>query len=170
MTLGECLTGLSNNPTLILGFAGVILTIIGVLHFVVGKEDAQYSPWSGIYSTLVYLVTIPGMAAVFFNIYLFLFERQPIMETNLMVQIVPIILMIVALFLIKINVSLRSLPGFGKLSSLILTISVVLALMWVLDKTRLIMGAFTMVPIQYVALIFIGLFLIVKFAMRRFGS
>jgi len=153
-----------------MGYAGVILTIIIVLHFVVGKEDAQYTPWNAIYSVLVYLVTIPGMAAVFFNIYLFLFERQPIMDTNVIVQILPVILMIAALLLIKINVSLISLPGFGKLSSLILTISLVVALMWILDKTRLIMGVFTMIPIQYVALIFIGLFLFVKFSMRRFSK
>jgi len=153
-----------------MGYCGVIIVVIAVLHFVVGKEDAQYSPWCGIYSVLVHLVTIPGMAAIFFSVYLFLFERQSIMDTSITVQVLPIILMIVSLFLIKTNVSLRSLPGFGRLSSLILTISLVLALMWVLDKTRLILGAFTMLPIQYVALIFIGLFLAVKFAMRRFSS
>ncbi len=170
MTLGDFLSRLSDNPNLVMGYCAVILVIITVLHFIVGKEDAQHSPWCGIYSVLVYLVTVPGMAAVFFNIYLFLFERQSIMETSMTVQILPIILMIAALFLIKINVSLRSLPGFGKLSSLILTISLVLALMWVLDKTRLIIGAFTMLPIQYVVLIFVGLFIFVKLAMRRFSS
>jgi hypothetical protein len=167
MTLGDCLESFANNPSLILGYSISILVIIGVLHFIVGKEDALISPWRYIYSTLVYAVTIPGLAAVFFNIYLFLFERQPIMETNLLVQILPIILMVVALVAIKQTVSLIKLPGFNTIPTLMMTITIVLILMWVLDRTRVLFGVFSFLPIQYVLLIFVGLFIGMKFLMGR---
>lgn len=167
MTLGDCLESLAINPSLGFTFYGAIMVIIAVLHLVVGKDDALISPWKYIYSTIVYLVTIPGLAAVFFNIYLFLFERQPIMETNLMTQILPIAMMIVALFFIKMTVSLVKLPGFKTIPTLMMTISVVLILMWVLDRSRLILGVFSFMPIQYVLLLFVGLFIVMRLMLRK---
>ena len=160
---------MTQNPSLIYTLCAGILVIIGVLHLVVGKEDAQISPWNYIYSTIVYIVSIPGIAAFFFNVYLFMFERQSIMEMSISVQILPIVLMIVALYLIKLNVSLRDLPGFGRLSTLILTISIVLFVMWILDRSRLILGVFSYMPIQYVLLLFVGIFLVIRLLMARFA-
>lgn len=167
MTLGDCFQSFSTNPSLIYGYCGAILVVIAVLHLVVGKDDARMSPWNYIYSALVYLVTIPGLLAIFFNVYLFLFERQSIMETNIMVQILPIILMIVGLFFIKMTVSLVRLPGFKTIPTLMMTISVVLLIMWVMDRSRLILGIFSYMPIQYVLLLFAGLLIGMRFMMRK---
>ncbi len=170
MTLGESIQRLSDNPTLVIGFALAIPIIILVLNFIVCKDEGEEVPWNYIYSTLIYLVMIPGIFALFFSIYLFLFERQSIFDTNLYVQVLPIMLMVISVWLIKRNVELKYLPGFGKLSGLVMTIAVVMLLMYLLDRTRIGIIAFTYMPIQYVLLCFVGLLFLIRYGFKRFAG
>lgn len=170
MTLGEGIQKLSDNPSLAIGYTIGIPIIILVLNLVVCKDEGEESPWKYIYSTLIYLVMIPGIFSLFFSIYLFLFERRSIMDTNLYIQVLPILLMVTSVWLIKRNVELKSLPGFGKLSSLVMTIGLVILLMYILDRTRIGIIAFTYMPIQYVFLFFGGLLLLIRYGFRRFAS
>ena len=166
-TLGDLLNTISTNPTPIYTFCGAVLVITAVLHFVVGKQDAQHKPWNVIYSLLVYAVSIPGIFAICLSVYQFLFERKSILDMNLVIQVLPVLLMVVCLYLIKLSVNLRLLPGFGKLSSLLLTIALVFMFMFVIDRTRLIIGIFSYMPIYQVVLLFTGLFLLFRFGLRR---
>lgn len=167
MTLGDCIQLLSQNPKWLLWYSIFIPVIILVLNVVVGKEDAVLSPWKYFYSTLIYLVTVPGIFSVFFSIYLFLFERSSIYDTNLYVQVLPVALMILAIYLIKSTIDLRDVPGFGKLSGLIMTISIVMILMWLVDKTHIGIVAFTYMPIQYLLIFFVVLLFGIRFGIRR---
>jgi hypothetical protein len=167
MTLGDCIQLLSQNPKWLLWYSIFIPVIILVLNVVVGKEDAVLSPWKYFYSTLIYLVTVPGIFSVFFSIYLFLFERSSIYDTNLYVQVLPVVLMILAIYLIKITIDLRDVPGFGKLSGLIMTISIVMILMWLVDKTHIGIVAFTYMPIQYLLIFFVVFLFGIRFGIRR---
>ena len=65
----------------------------------------------------------------------------------------------------KRYIDLDDVPGFGKLTGLIMMISVILILLWVLQKTRIIV--FSYLPFYYVLLIVIGLIFIFRFGMRR---
>ncbi len=170
MTLGESIQLLSNNPIWVIGYCLFIPVIILVLNFVVCKDEGEQEPWNYIYSVLIYLVMIPGIFALFFSVYLFLFERRSIMDTNLYIQVFPLLLMLVSIWLIRRNVDLRDLPGFGKLSGLIMTISLVIILMWIVDRTHFAIVAFTYMPIQYVILFFLGLLLLIRFGFKRLTS
>jgi hypothetical protein len=117
---------------------------------------------------LVYLACIPGIFAVSLSIYLFLFERRSILETNVYTQIVPVLSMVVTLFLIRRNVTLDQVPGFGKLSGLLLVIAAVIALLWILDRMRIF--AITFIPFIWIVVFFLLIVLIAIVGIRRIKS
>ena len=165
MTLQDLFDYLSANPFFIFAyFLGIPLTalIAGWL----GKGEGHISPWKYLYACLIYLICVPGIFAITLNDYLFLFESGSILQTNLITQILPIASMILTLWLIRRNVDLDNIPGFDKLSGLVMMIVAALAIMWFIDRTRIYMISF--LPIQTVLLIFAGLLLMIRLGWSRF--
>jgi len=170
MTLAEFFELLASQPYLILAFF-LIIPFTAFLAGIMGKNEGHITPWKYLYSTLVYLVCVPGIFAVTLNIFLFLFEKQPIMNTDVYTQILPIISMVATLMIIRNNVNFDQIPGFGKLSGMMMMIFAVLILMWGLDRTRIYIVAFTRMPFYYVLLIFVGLMIAFRVGMKRvFGA
>lgn len=168
MTLREFFDYLSEHPLAITGYF-LLIPLIALFAGWVAQGDGHVSPWKYLYGLLVYAVCIPGIFSVALSIYLFLFERGgSIMNTNLLTQIIPVVSMVLSLSIIRRNVSFDQVPGFGKLSSLIMTIGAVFLLMYLLDRTHLI--AFVMVPVQYLLLIVVGLLLVFRFGFRQLIS
>jgi hypothetical protein len=116
----------------------------------------------------VYLTCIPGIFAITLSIYMFLFERRSIMETNVYTQIIPVLSMIVTLLLIKKNVSLDDVPGFGRLSGLIMIITAVIALLWILDRMRIF--AITFIPFIWIIVLFLVIVLVAIVGIKRMKS
>jgi hypothetical protein len=139
-----------------------------MLGWIFGKGDGHLSPWKYFYCAIIYLACVPGIFAITLSIYQFLFERLPISEMNIFTQILPVLSMILTIWLVKKNVSLDQIPGFGKLGALMVIILILLAVMWALDRTRII--AFTGFPFLYVILLMIVLFVIIRFAIKRIAA
>ena len=125
------------------------------------------APWKYLYTALIYLACVPGIFALTLSAYLFLFEHRSIMQTNIYTQILPLVSMVVTIWLVRKNVDLDLVPGFGKLSGLLLLIAVVLVLMWILDRTRIF--ALTYIPLPLAILILVGLFVVARIGLRRIG-
>lgn len=166
MTLGEFFEATSANPKLVLYYSLAIPVIAGVISIVAG-EEGKLSPWKYFYSALIFLVSIPGIFAVFLNLYLFLFEKSSIMDTNIYTQILPVVIMFLTFFIIRIKTSFSDIPGFEKISGLIMIISVIMLLMWIADRTHIFAISITRLPIQYIFLIFIGLYLFFRYALKN---
>ena len=164
MTLGEFFEAVSDNPVIIL-FYFVAIPLTAVLAGVLGKGEGHLSPWKYLYSTLIYMVSIPGIFAITLNIYLFLFEKRSIMDANIYTQILPILVMIITLWIIRKSLSFDEIPGFDKLSGLMTVIVAALTLMWILEKTHII--AFTFMPFHYVLIMLAALFVLVRFGLKR---
>ncbi|MBP7240352.1 MAG: hypothetical protein KBA14_09005 [Saprospiraceae bacterium] len=164
MTLGEFFEWSGNNPALLLGFF-FLVPFLALLALFFSKEEGHLSPWKYLYSVLIYLVAIPGIFAVTLSIYLFLFERRSIMDTNLFTQVLPIVSMLATFILIRKQVDLDLVPGFGKLSGLITIIGVLMVLMWIIDKTHIY--SITFMPFWAVILILIAGFLLVWSGLKR---
>lgn len=164
MTLQEFFDWLGQHPGWIL-FYFLLVPFAAALSGWMGKGEGHLSPWKYFYSALVYLVCIPGIFAIFLNIYLFLFERRSIFETDVFTQVLPIFSMIGSIVIIRNNVDLDLVPGFGKLSGLFTLISAILIIMFFIDRTRII--AFTYVPIGYLLLIFAGLLLLARWSFKK---
>lgn len=164
MTLGDFFQALSDNPTIVC-FLFISVPLTAFLASIFGKEEGAKSPWKELYSILVYLTCIPGIFAVTLNVYLFLFERQRVNDVNLYTQILPIISMVLTLWLIRKNVKLDQVPGFGQLGGLIMILFALIALMWILEKTHIF--AFTIIPFSYFVFIFIAILVGIRFGWKR---
>lgn len=164
MTLGEFFVKVGESPSIIL-FYFIAIPAIAFLMYMWSKDDGHKAPWAYIYSALIYLVCIPGIFAVTLSVYLFMFERKSIFDTDIYLQILPLISMVATLWLIKLNVEFKSIPGFGRISSLMMVITVVMALLWILEKTHIF--AITFVPFQYVIILMLGIFAALFFGSKR---
>ncbi|MEM9917213.1 MAG: hypothetical protein AAF990_03915 [Bacteroidota bacterium] len=168
MTLRQFIDQLGENPYYVIFFF-LLIPLTALLAGIFGRNEGHISPWKYLYSLLIYLVSIPGIFAVTLSIYLFLFERRSIFDTDIYTQVLPILSMIITLLLIRRNVDLDLIPGFGKLSGLVIMIAAVLILMWMVDRTRIFV--FSYMPFQQVLLIFGGLLLVAWFGWNRlFGG
>ncbi len=167
MTFRAFIEYLGDHPTIVLLF----FVGLPILSFVIGwitSEEGHLSPWKYIYSTLIYLVCIPGVFAIALSIYLFLFERRSIFDTDIYTQVLPIVSMLASVFIIKNNVDLNLIPGFDRLSGLIMMIFVTLVLMWLIDKTHIY--AFAYIGFGQLILIFLVLLLLIRWGWSRFFS
>lgn len=152
MTLGQFFTTVSEEPYIVM-FYFFAMPFTAFLAGILGKGEGEYAPWKYLYSALVYLASIPGIFALTLNIYLFLFERQPIMDMNLFTQVLPVICMLLTLWLVKNNVDLGLVPGIDKIGNLIFIITVLISMMWILEKTHI--WVFTYMPFYQFILMFI---------------
>jgi len=164
MTLGEFFDWTGLHPTLMLVYffgVPVIVLLAGLL----GKGEGHLSPWKYLYSVLIYMVTLPGIFAVTLSIYFFLFERRSILDTNLFTQVLPVVSMVITILLIRRQVSLDLVPGFDKISGLIMIIATLMCLMWFIDKTHIY--SITYMPFYVVILILIAGFFVIRLGLKR---
>lgn len=164
MTLQQLFDYTLANPTNVVFFFSLI-PFAALLAGWMEREEGHLPPWNYLYSTLVYLVAVPAILSVAYTIYRWLFERESIMNANLLLQILPVASMLLTFFIVKKNVRIESLPGFDRLGGLVLIISGAMAIMWFMDKVRIV--AFTYFPIQYLLIIFLVLLVVVRFGWKR---
>ena len=165
MTLQDFFTLLGENPSYILIFF-TIIPLTALLANFMGKGEGNMPPWSFLYAVLIYLVCIPGIFAFALSIYQFLFDRRSIMDTDVLSQILPALSMVATLLIIRQNVSFDAIPGFGKLSGLVMMIIATFAFMWFLDRTHIYV--MTYLPFWQVILLFVVLFLIIRWGWSKF--
>lgn len=164
MTLAEFFEYISSNTSIVL-YYGLAIPIMALVVTYLAGSDGKNEPWKYFHSTFIFLVCIPGILAFFLNVYLFLFEKQSIMETNLMTQVFPIIIMFLTLLIIRSKVEFCDIPGFEKLSGMIMIMSSLIILMWFVDRTRIIL--FSMIPVHYLLILFVVLFFVVRFGLMK---
>lgn len=167
MTLGDFFKVLSDNPSVVC-FLFVAVPLTALLASFFGRNEGAKTPWKELYSILIYLTCIPGIFALTLNIYFFLFERQPILNTNIFTQILPILSMAITLWLVRKNVSFDDIPGFDKLGGLMMMITAIIIFMWVLEKTHILI--ITVVPFFYFLIFFILLMVIIRFGWKKMFS
>ena len=167
MTLSQFFDYLSGHPLLTLAFfVFPVAMALAVAHF--GRGRGYEAPWRYVYAALIYAVCVPGLLALALLAYLFLFERQSVYDVNLLTTFVPIASMTATLVITRENVDLDYVPGFGRLSGLMAVIFGLICLMYVADRTRLIL--FSYMPFAYVLVGFVTLVALVVWGMRRVAS
>jgi len=164
MTLQQLFQRIGENPNFLL-FYFLIIPIAAVIAGVLGKGEGHLSPWKYLYATLIYLVCVPGIFAVTLNVYFFLFERGDVMQTDIYIQILPVVIMLLTIFVIRRNVDLSILPGFYKISGLWFMLFATKFLMWLLEKIRIVV--FSYLPFQYLIGIFTILFALIYLGWKK---
>ncbi len=112
----------------------VIAWLCGVIH---GRGNGGNAPWKYVYSVLVYLVCIPGLLASVLTGYQLFFQRGDLLNVNIAVYFLPIISMIVTLIFIHKTVNFENVPGFDRISGLMVMIGCSFVVALAIDKTRL---------------------------------
>ncbi len=164
MTLGELFHLLAANPILLVGYF-LVIPLTALLAGILGRQEGEEIPWNYLYSLLVYLAAVPGIFALVLSVYFWLFEKRSILETDVYIQVLPIVSMALTFWLIRWNVPLEKVRGFGKLAGLLMMIFVVLLLMWLIDRTHII--AFTYLPFYWVILILVVLLVVFRLGWSR---
>jgi hypothetical protein len=164
MTLQQFFEWIQTNPSYVVYYFLVLFLSTLALNSLLPGEG-HLSPWNRLYSYIIYAVSIPGIFAITLSVYFFLFEKRSIMETELLLQVLPIVMMILILYLINRSVDLDFIPGFEKLNSLMWIIGVVLSLMWIIDRTHIY--AITFIPFYYVIMLLIGGILLMRIAFKK---
>lgn len=167
MTLKELFTHIGENPNFML-FYFLIIPVTALLSGILGKGEGHLSPWKYLYAFLIYLVSIPGIFAVTLNIYFFLFQRGDVMQTDVYLQILPIFILLLTIWLIRRNVDLNLIPGFKTIAGLWLMMFASMSLMFLLDRTHIYV--FSYLPFQYLFLVFVILFGVIYLGWKRFTS
>ena len=164
MTLKDFFDLLTANPAYVIFYFSII-PFAALLAGWLGKGEGHIAPWKYLYTTLIYLICVPGIFAITVSVYQFLFERRSIWEADVFTQVLPIISMILTLQIIRRNVDLDYIPGFDRLGGLVAIITAALAIMWFIDRLRII--AFTFIRFEFVILFLIGLIIIIRFGWSR---
>jgi hypothetical protein len=131
--------------------------ICGRLH---GSNNGGNAPWKYFYSVLVYLACIPGLFSSVLTGYTLFFSKENLLDTSLTVYVLPIISMVVTLILIHKNVKFDLIPGFERLSGLMVMIGCSFVLALAIEKTRI--WLFFGGSIEWLLLLAAGIFALLK--------
>jgi len=113
--------------------------VLGRLH---GPGRGAAAPWKYLYSIVVYLACVPGMFSSVLTAYALFFRNENLLDANLLVYVLPILCMVVALVFVQKNVGFEAVPGFDRLSGLMIMIACSFALALAIHKTRIFVGFF----------------------------
>jgi len=114
----------------------VIAWLCGVMH---GRGNGGNAPWKYVYSVLVYLVCIPGLLASVLTAYQLFFQHADLMKVNIAVYFLPILSMIVTLIFIHKTVNFENVPGFDRISGLMVMIGCSFLIALIIDKMRILL-------------------------------
>jgi hypothetical protein len=108
--------------------------LAGLVH---GRDQGRRAPWKYGYSALVYLTCVPGLFAAVITAYSLFFRNENLLDVNLLVYFLPLASMIATLILIRRNVSFNDVPGFDRLSGLMIMIGGSFAIALAIQKTNI---------------------------------
>ncbi len=171
MTLEDIFKYIGDNPTPTIIFFLLIPVVAAIVAWI-GAGEGTKKPWGYIYSTIIYLVAIPGIFALTLCIYQFLFKRDfDFTQVNVFVYFLPIISMVATFLILRRVVELDKIPGYDKLSGLLMTIAATIVFMFILDfiidKTKIYAFVFIKAPFTILLGIFVVLFFLFRFGMKK---
>lgn len=134
MTLQELLDLQENNQWIWLGIL-LGVPLLAVLGRLLGGEDLKDSPVRYFFGLLVYAAVVPGMLAIAACVHLFTVGDGDFLQVNVLVYFLPILTMLISLALIHRFIPLSSVPGFGRLSGLLMVAGVLGLVIFFLKRT-----------------------------------
>jgi len=95
------------------------------------------TPWKYLYAVLVHLACVPGMFAAVITAYTLFFSHENLVDADLLVYFLPILSMIATLVFIRKNVPFDEVPGFDRLSGLMVMVGCSFAVALAIQKTNI---------------------------------
>ncbi len=165
LTLETLFNGIASNPAPVMLYFFMLLFTTVVANFMSGDE-AYESPWTYMYSALVYMACVPGILAIVLCVYTLVFvPRLSLLQVNSLVYFMPILVMIATLFLISRKVKINQIPGFDKLSGLLTMLAAIFITILIIQKTRI--WVIFHGSIKYLIGLFVVLFIVFRWGMYK---
>jgi hypothetical protein len=150
MTLRDLIQAAGSHAAPVFGTmiaAPALAWIVGVCH---RTGEGRNAPWKFAYSVLVYLACIPGTFAAVLTGYALFFRNENLLDANLLIYFLPIVSMIATLVFIRKRVSFDDVPGFDRLSGLMVLMACSFGIALALHKTRIFVGFFGSVEMLFI--------------------
>lgn len=137
MTTRELIQFTGQHPWALAGLFVALPLVSWAVGRIHGRGNGGNAPWKYLYSVLVYLACVPGMFASVLSAYSLFFRNENLLDVNLLVYLLPIVSMAATLILIRKNVDFDAVPGFDRLSGLMVMIGCSFALALAIQKTNI---------------------------------
>jgi hypothetical protein len=137
MTGRELVALAGSQPVLLVVLCAAPALLALLLRFVHARGDGGRAPWKFVYSVLVYVACVPGTGAAVLTAYTLFFSGENLLDLNLLVYLLPIAGMAAALLVISRNVPFDAIPGFDRLSGLMVMLAMAFILALAVAKTRI---------------------------------
>ena len=138
MAVENLLTYLNGRYLLLFGIFTAIPVLSLCLRFIHGRNRGIHSPWKYLYAFFIYAGCLPGIFSAVLTAYSLLFLRANMLALDLLVYVLPILSMIATLLVVRKAVDFRDIPGFNRLSGLMLMIGASFLIAFILDRFRII--------------------------------
>ncbi len=136
MTLQQLFESATANSSLLI-YLFLALPVLAFFLSWISDEEGNQNPWRYFFSTLIYMVCIPGIFAIILCIYSFFFERQNLLQVNVLIYFLPILSMLATLLFIRRKVDLAEIPGFDRIGGFMMVIAATFIIILILQKMRI---------------------------------
>lgn len=163
MTIQQLIDWFNSNPYLVLIYFTVILALAIISVLIVTINNVNVIKY--VMSAIIYGVTVPGILAVTLILYSLFIIKVNLLNVSFISYFVPIIFTIATLFVLNRKVKMSTIPGFSRLSALMIFILITFGIIFVLQRTYfgvLFIGGFSQLLI-----VFVIVFIVLKIAWSK---
>lgn len=114
--------------------APLAVSALGLFH---GKDRGGSAPWKYLYSVFVYLACVPGMFSAVLICYTLFFTHENLLDVNAAIYFFPFLSMTLTLLLMRRQVRFDEVPGFDRLTGLMVMIAAAFGIVFALSRTRI---------------------------------
>lgn len=164
MTIQDIINWFNANPNVILSYFSVIL-ILSLLGLLLIKPKHFKPPINYLYTILIYAVTIPGLLACILVLYGLFINKTNLLKVSVLAYFLPIIASIINIIIIKKTVPLVYIPGFNRLSGMILLIIITFIITYILQ--RMFFGVIFIGSFSSLIGLFLVLLIIINYAWKK---
>lgn len=167
VSVNDLIAAMAHHPEYIALYLG-LLPLLGFLASYNIKFGLATAPIKIILSCIIYLAALPGMLASALVFYSLLILHQNILNVNALIYFAPIISMIATFTLIKRKIAFNRLPGFDRLSGLMMLLFITCLIVLLLYRFRLVVGFFG--SLSHLLIAGVVIFIAFKIALHKLFS
>ena len=145
-----------------------MLPLLALFVSLLYKRAAKNAFIESVFSAIVYLSAIPGVFACILVFYMLFFTGTNLLNVDIVFSFLPVVSMGLVFGIIGKNANFDDLPGFGRLTGLMLLIAIVSCVTLAIYKLRIFVGFFA--SIEALVGIAVAVFVLFKVGLARLNG
>ncbi len=168
MSVNELLKRLDDYTGWAVCFFAALPILALLVSFLYTRASKRAFIIESVFSAIIYLSAIPGVFACILIFYLLFFTRTNLLNIDIVFSFLPVVSMGLVFGIIGKNANFDDLPGFGRLTGLMLLIAVASCVTLAVYKLRIFMGFFA--SIEALVGIAVAVFVLFKVGLARLSG